>query len=342
MASLQLLLVEDDDRFVEDFKIVTEEYNTNNQRNISLTVKASVKEAKNFLASSIDAAIVDLDLGGGTTDGIEVIDELKASFRFPVVILTGTPADAHNEPPVVRVYTKGEHGIIDILEHLWNIYETGLTKILGGRGQLENHLNDVFLTNLLPTIDVWLNYGSGNRGQTQRALLRYTLGHLVADLEGDESSFYPEEVYLTPPLDSSLKTGSLVRCKEGNSIHVVLTPACDLVPRQNNKPKTDVVVVAEVIPEAIQFQKLNANSKLKIKLKNNNDVKFLHYLPKSKEIEGGFLDFRRLRTVRWDEVDSTFDRMNARIAPSFIKHVVSNFSSYYARQGQPDIHNENL
>ena len=341
MTSFQLLLVEDEEQFIEEFRTITAEFSEHNQRQITLTVKTSVEDAKSFQASSVDAAIVDLNLGSGTSDGGEVIDELKQYFRFPVAILTGTPEDADREPPVVGVYTRGEHCIEEILEHLWNIYETGLTKILGGKGQLENHLNKVFLTNLIPTIDIWLDYGSKNKAQTQRALLRYTLGHLIADLEGEESSFYPEEVYLTPPLDSSLKTGSLIRCRDGETIHVVLTPACDLVRRQGKPPKTDFVVVAEIIPETTQYEKLEMYKNRDKRLRNNIDVKYLHWLPNSKDIDGGFIDFRRLRTVSMAEFNSVFNPINARIAPNFIKDIVSRFSAFYARQGQPDIYTEN-
>ena len=294
-----------------------------------------------MLGPRVDAAIVDLNLGTGTSDGGEIIDNLKSFFRVPVAVLTGTPSDAEDTPPVVGVFTKGEHGFDEVLDRLWSIHEIGLTKIMGGRGLLEERLNQVFLTNLLPTLDEWIRYGEQDPTQTETALLRFALGHLIAGIEGDEVPCYPEEVYLDPPLDDSLATGSLVLCKKRQTSHVVMTPACDLVIRGNGRPKTDVVVVAEVVPESTVFESLNANPGLQKKLRNNNHVGYYHWLPKSHSQEGGFLDFRRLEAVAWDERDQKFDSSNVRIAPNFVKDIVARFSSFYARQGQPVIASPN-
>lgn len=258
-----------------------------------------------------------------------------------VAILTATPVDADDEPPVVGVYTKGEHGIDKILDRLWEIYKTGLTNILGGKGQLEAQLNNLFLKCLLPSINVWCEYGKIDKHNTKKALLRYTLNHLVAELEGTEIPFFPEEVYLTPLLDDSLKTGSIVRCKEELTVHVVMTPACDLIIRSKGKPKTDVIVVAEVTPESILVQDLAPNSDRLTRMRNNNDAKYYHWLPQCDVFESGFLDFRRLKTVQWNELDCVFDQLRTRIAPSFLKDVISRFSAFYARQGQPTIYTKN-
>ena len=49
------------------------------------------------------------------------------------------------------------------------------------------------------------------------------------------------------------------------------------------------------------------------------------------------MDFRRLEAVALDEFDNVFDHLEARVAPSFVKDIVSRFSTFYARQGQPAI-----
>lgn len=339
MSALKLLLVEDDPRNVDDYKAVLDDYVERKARKTEMRVERTLDAAKRNLDSSIDAAIVDLNLGTDTSDGWKVIEEIKDHFRVPVAVLTGTPSDAVDEPPVVGVYTKGEHGFDQVLDRLWVIYDVGLTKIMGGRGLLEKQLNRVFLENLLPTIDTWVGYGEEDRERTETALLRYTLGHLVAGLETDEAPYYAEEVYLAPPLEDSLQTGTLVQRTEGNTSHIVVTPACDLVIRANKgRPKTDVVVVAEIVPEDALFESVGANRKdEKKKLKQNNSSLCFHWLPKSGAIAAGFVDFRRLETVAWDEFDARFRHRNARVAPSFVKDIVSRFSAFYARQGQPDI-----
>ena len=338
MNSLQLLLVEDDDRVLKVYQDAVESYIEDKERQIDLHISKTLDDAKKILSPSFDVAIVDLNLGDGVSDGEEVINKIKELFRIPVAILTGTPESADNEPPVVRVFTKGTHEFQEILDLLWEIHEIGLTKIMGGRGELEKRLNEVFLTNLVPSIYAWLDHGRIDKDKTEKALLRFALGHLVAELESDQSPFYPEEVYLAPPLDLTLKTGSLVRLKEKETVHLVITPACDLVPRDSGSPKTDVIVVAEIIPEVTVFAKFKANDHVKDRLRSNNYTNYYHCLPNCDSTTGGFIDFRRLVTVHWHELDNKIERLNVCIAPSFLKDIVSRFSTFYARQGQPTVH----
>ena len=336
MTALQLLLVEDEDAFVRQYRDVLHEYIDQHGRNIEMRVCRTLAEARSSLDASVDAAIVDLNLGGGTADGGEVIDEIKEHFRVPVAVLTGTPDDADEKPPVIGVFTKGEHGFDDVLHRLWEPYSIGLTRIMGGRGLLEERLNTVFLNNLLPTLDAWIGYGRADAERTERALLRYALGHLVADLDGDETPSYPEEVYLAPPLERALTTGSLVKRKDNGTCHVVMTPACDLVLR-DGRPNVDSIILAEIVPEETVHDSLNANSRRRKNLKRNNDKYCYHWLPSSKVADGGYLDFRQLQTVPLTRIGSEYEHLDARIAPGFIKDIVSRFSAFYARQGQPVI-----
>ena len=336
MSTMQLLLVEDEDSYIADYEAVLKSYVRKSGRSIEMRVEKTIHEAKQSLGGSIDAAVVDLNLGRDTRDGGEVIDELKAHFRVPVAVLTGTPGDADDEAPVVRVFTKGEHGFDEVLDRLWAIHEVGLTRIMGGRGLLEERLNRVFLNNLVPTIDVWIGYGTGDTKRTEKALLRYALGHLVADLEGDETPCYPEEFYLDPPLEPSLTTGSLLQHRDDGTCRVVVTPACDLVVRPNGNRKADSVVLATVVPEAELYALLKANAGRQRQLRRNNDANSYHWLPKSRSLDGGYLDFQRLETMSLCALEKQFKCLSVRIAPSFIKDIVSRFSaSTHARGNRP-------
>lgn len=337
MTTLHLLLVENEDSYIREYTDVLAMYVENHGRPIEMRIKKSIEGAKQSLDGSVDAAVVDLNLGGDTSDGGVVIDELKAHFRVPVAVLTGTPGDADDEPPVVGVFTKGEHGFADVLDRLWAIHKVGLTKIMGGRGLLEERLNKVSLDNLVPTIDVWIGYGDGDPERTEKALLRHTLGHLVADLEGDETPCYPEEFYLDPPLESALTTGSLLESKDDRSCRVVMTPACDLVVRNDGLRKADSIVLATVVPEADLYESLKAKSDQQRRLRQNNDANRYHWMPKSSSVDGGFLDFHGLETTQLCALEQKYSHLGARIAPSFIKDIVSRFSAFYARQGQPAI-----
>ena len=125
MAPLKLVLVEDDKKQVSQYRAVLDEYVRNNQRLIEMDVCPTVGEAPKRLDSTVDAVVVDLNLGGDTGDGTKVIDAFKQLLRVPVVIYTGTPADADDDPPVVGVFTKGQHGFNEVLDCLWKIYSIG-------------------------------------------------------------------------------------------------------------------------------------------------------------------------------------------------------------------------
>lgn len=212
---------------------------------------------------------------------------------------------------------------------------------MGGRGLIEDQLNKVFLSNLCPTLDSWIEYGNNDRERTKKALLRYTLGHLVAELDGDDTPCYPEEVYLSPPLENTLTTGSIVKKSDGTH-HVVMTPACDLVTRNNGNTNVNSIILAEIVPEETVHKDLKANSDTKKKLKKNNHKLCFHWLPSMAQYQltqfpGGYVDFRKILTVPRDSLESDFEHLEMRIAPSFIKDIVARFSLYYGRQGQPDI-----
>ena len=337
---LELVLVEDDKGQIEQYEDVLEDYVNRLGRGINMVVCRTVEEAHEKVDSTVDAVIVDLTLGRDRRDGAEVIDELRDHFRVPVVILTGTPTNADEHPPVVRVFTKGEHGFDEVLDYLWGIYQTGLTRIMGGRGLLEEQLDRVFQTNLLPLLDVWIGYGAADPVRTEHALLRFALGHLVAGLEGDETPCYPEEAYLAPPLEDALTTGTVVRRKEDGARHVVMTPACDLVIR-DGKTKAESVVLVEIVSEGKVFGSLTGKSRdrriRQERLRGNSEDYCYHWLPTSRHVDGGFLDFRRLHTILIDRLDRDFERPHVQIATSFIKDIVSRFAAFYARQGQPVI-----
>ena len=273
---------------------------------------------------------------------------------------------------VVRKRDVNHNKILDIF---WDIYSTGLTHIMGGRGKIEKTLNQVFLQNLKPNKKSWISYAKNgedeeaikiNSERTQSALLRYTLNHLLQLLEDDDEDYFPAEVYLYPPaLDevttkNKLTTGSMV--KSGDKWFVVLSPACDLVFR-NGQFKTERILFVEVEKETnIVNKALNhlqritdEEEKEKVKedilqrLAGNNYTFYYHWLPpvkfkisddESLDFDGGFLNFRKLEALPKKKFNVKFGDPLIQISPFFVKDIVSRFSSYYARQGQPDIDSE--
>ena len=366
MNKLRLLIVEDRVRDLDLFSEIIDDYKTDNNCDIESVPCKSLDEALKSLDNTFDGAIIDIRLSetenGGKSEegGNKVIQKIIDSFyRIPVAVYTANPKlwdeTLEDEIWLIEIFIKGDTDIetnfVHILDRFWEIYNTGLTRIMGGRGEIERKLNQVFIKNLLPQIKTWVSYGEtykdSDSKRTERALLRYTLNHLHQQLEDQNEKHFPEEFYLSPPATDKIITGSIVNAND--QWYVVLSPACDLVIRKNGKTKTDRILFVEVeYKDDIVNKSLNnitKKDKKKSKLQdvfNNNYTDYYHWLPKTDVFEGGFLNFRKLHALDVADFSDKFGTPEIQVSPSFIKDIVSRFSSYYARQGQPEIDNKDF
>jgi hypothetical protein len=353
MKVFRLLIVEDNDQELATCRDTIARYKDEKHREVDLIACKNVEEAFEKLDNSFDGAIIDLKLGNQGDEGNQVVKRIAESyFRIPVAILTGTPDVADSNFAYIGVFKKGDPdaGYDNLLDRFWEIYNTGLTRIMGGRGIIEETLNNVFRKNLLPKKDKWVAYGEKEPCRTEKALLRYALNHLLQLLDDDGERCFPEEIYLIPPLTDKIRTGSIVREKSSEQRFVVMTPACDLVIRgegksKNGKYKTDRILIVEiekqdeVLEQALK--NITKTDKKKKKLEavfGNSYTDYYHWLPEIDSCKGGgFLNFRKLISLPKENFDKEFDKPEIQISPFFVKDIVARFSAYYARQGQPDI-----
>ncbi len=346
MSALRLMIVDDKEEELATCRDTVERYKDERQRDVHMVECRSVEEAFAQLDNSFDGAIIDLKLSDQGDEGNQVVRKIEdLCFRIPVAILTGTPDAADRDFTYIGVYKKGEPGTgyADLLDNFWDIYNTGLTRIMGGRGIIENALNRVFKQNVIPRKDKWVEYGRIDPHRTEKALIRHTLGHLLQLIDEDEGRCFPEEVYLAPPITNTVRTGSIVKNESGRQV-VILNPACDLVIRENGTFKTDHIMIVMIENEADILSKIlegitNKGKKEKMlkKVYGNNYTDYYHWLPQTEFFDGGFLNFRKIWTFTEERYKEAFSEPKIQISPAFIKDVVARFSSYYARQGQPDI-----
>lgn len=346
MDVFRLLIVEDQEQELSVCRDTVARYKDEKKREVELIECKNVKEAFEKLNNSFDGAIIDLKLANGGDEGKQVVTRIeKSNLRIPVAILTGTPDVADSDFAYIGVFKKGEigAGYAELLDRFWGIHNTGLTRIMGGRGVIETTLSKVFRENLVPQKDKWVGYGETNSARTEKALLRHALSHLLQLLDDDEDRCFPEEVYLTPPLTDKIRTGSVVKEKSGETKFVVMNPACDLIIRNDDKCKTDRILVVEIDTQTSVFPSHPDTGLTKEQWKNvkkaysNNNTAYYHWLPKTDFFAGGFLNFRKLSSLPHEEFNEKFNKPTVQISPSFVKDMVARFSAYYARQGQPDI-----
>jgi Response regulator containing CheY-like receiver, AAA-type ATPase, and DNA-binding domains len=358
---MKLILIEDFQQDAELCKTAINDFNEDNHCVIDLKIATDVSSAKTALKSShYDFAIIDMKLADNGNEGNEILKEIKSQLRrIPVVIMSGTPHDADTKDiPLLATFAKGDIEYYEIIKYLWDIYQTGLTKIMGGKGEIEKSLNKIFIKNIVPLFSYddkinnnWIKYAQENPEYTERSMLRLILNYLIHDSYKDENICYPEEMYIH--LDSSMKqninTGCILQSKSNQKLYIVLTPACDLVQRNNKDCKTETAVLAEIqkIERIKEFEGVNPAEEEKLnnkqkdnlnKIRKNNKNLYYHWLPGTAfYTNGAVVNFRLINSFYEDELNENFDKPVIQISSHFLKDIISRFSSYYSRQGQPDI-----
>lgn len=346
MSDLKILLVEDSEDQQKIFADSVKVFNDKNKDICAVTfeVAKSLSEAMSKIDGSFDVAIVDLKLGDDDEGGNTVVRQFSETLtRVPVIFVTGFVDLVEDHPSIIHKRARGSESYESDLNMLKGICDTGLTRIMGGRGIIEKTLSRVFLENLLPYKDKWVSYGETDSSRVEKALLRHALSHLLQLLDDDGDRCFPEEVYLTPPLTDKIRTGSVVKEKTSDQRFVVMNPACDLVIRDNGVCNTDRILIVEIDSQTSLFPGhpatglSNSQKKNLEKAYRNNKSAYYHWLPRTDFFEGGFLNFRKLSSLSSEEFNERFEKPAVQISPSFVKDMVARFSAYYARQGQPDI-----
>ena len=347
MNQMKILFVDDSPDQRSIFQSSVEVFNDKNQGILftECVVIDNLKEALSTIDGSFDGAILDLKIDDNEEAGNIIVKQLDESLlRVPVVFVTGYPALVSKHPLIVNTKARGSSTYESDLELIRDIKNTGLTHIMGGRGKIEQTMSEVFVKNLLPQIKTWIVYGKADSSRTEKALLRHTLNHLLQLLDDDEEKCFPEEAFICPPVVSTIKTGSVVKQKSNGTLFVVLNPACDLVVRKTGTSKTDRVLLAEVDRIDIVLSgplhgitNVEKKKKAAEKILGNNHTDYFHWLPSTGDFSGGFINFRKLITLDKQTFDKDFDAPALQISPTFVKDIVARFSSYYARQGQPDL-----
>lgn len=342
MSEFKLIIVEDDRKEIEEnYKPTIARIMREKAIRIDYVMVSTLEDALARLDSSFDGAIVDLKLdNSGEEKGNDVIREIHSRYRIPVAVLTGTPQDVEDQlSGFVKVFTR-DQGLDPALGYLLGIYSTGLTKIMGGRGKIESAMGGIFWNNIIPHVDVWVKHARD--GQTEAGLLRYVVSHIHELLES-ESHAFPQEMYVSPPLTSELRTGSILEHKDGSGFSVVLSPPCDLAIRESGQCKTDRVLVCGIedfdkVKSEVLSDISNATKRQKRleKILKNNEAEYFHWLPKTSVFQGGLVNFRWVSALSSDKIEADFNKPSVQVASPFIKDILARFSSYYARQGQPD------
>jgi CheY-like chemotaxis protein len=360
---MRLLSVEDNSANAALYQQLINDFNSSGGEQIELSVVNTLDDALEIIKKQhFDGAIVDLKLSADTqseTEGNEVLKEIVGKKRFPVFVYSSFLGDIDptiSESIFFQKFDRTALAFLEVVRELLAIYTTGVTKILGQGGTIENHLTGIFWKHIAESFEELKQ-----KGIAEDQLLRYIAGHLYEYLEvgedaGTFSKYFPEEVYIKPSIKQGFFTGSIVKEKTTERVFIILSPACDMA-----QGKAEKILIAElssltefpvkqlkidankVIPTGLtaavrkqkQEKKERAAKNLEDLLRNNYSQKY-YFLPKSKCFNGGLINFQNLESVDKNLMSTRFDII-ATISTHFLKDIVAKFSYYYARQGAPEV-----
>lgn len=338
----RLLVVEDQESDIEAYKDSVDVYRDMNP-NIDLRAHyaRTTCEANELIHDRFfDAIIIDMKLDENDSNGgVGVLKEIKASYRMPIAIVSGTPR--HDlEENAIPVYVKGEADFKDVFDKLMQLRRSPLFKVLGQEGDLDAHLREIFWERLCGNNELSCEAGE-YAARRESLVLRQAVVHLQALTTQSGCTQECIDMYIQP-FDSEISTGMLVRDAGSQVYRIVLSPPCDLAVRDNGTMNTKCILLCLVEP-AKQYC-INAFGEMKTKeirgrikkLLDNNLTLYQHWLAPAHDFEGGFIDFRDAVTCSPEEFEDRFESLGLVVQEGYMKNVLSRFGSYYNRQGQPD------
>ena len=355
--TLKLIIIEDTERQIKLYRDAIDEFNTGSDIKIIPEVGNNLEEGfEQIRTNDFDAAIIDLRLGSDDMEGKgkQIIKEIKSNLRFPVFVLTAYPGDLDEDLRIpnafYKVYEQTKKDTTEVLKEMTDIYKTGITKIMGSKGIVEKTLQKVFWENIANNMEYWKKEVEDNN-RIEKVLSRHILAHLDESLrlteEGAFEKCHPAEVYIIPPVKKDFFTGDILKNKTSEEYFLILTPACDMELRKQGdnriKRNADKIILAKLnkfnqVPEIREYINNQSNTKKKKVeeyIKNTKKGRY-HYLPSfGTQIPGFLIDFQDINQISQDKV-TTYKRV-ASIDKPFLKDIIARFTSYYARQGSPDL-----
>jgi CheY-like chemotaxis protein len=348
MEEINLLIIEDEKAQIQVYEDVITQHNKKHEPKFSFTICKSFAEGEQALRSPYyDAAIIDLKLSGTEElEGRKLVEAVYQKLRIPIIIYSGSigQIDDIKENTLLKKKLRTEQ-LSTILFEIVSIYNTGITRLLKPSGNIDNQLTHIFWNHLSSDLNIWIEHNNPD------TLLRYILSHfqeyLDIDPVGDFQEYHASEVYIKPPIKKNKHTGDIIDYK--GDLFLILTPACDMVinykydERGSKIPfrKADTMLLAPVIE--FDYKKICLNRKGELdkgkitEFVKNGNYRY-HYLPPYLNENGYVIDFQKLQSIDFEEKIVTV----ASISSPFIKDIISRFSNYYSRQGQPTFNQDSI
>lgn len=370
MNNIDFLLIDDDQNQELLFIEAINEINETTDLNITYKVVKTPEWAMIELYQNyFKAIIIDLKLNNDD-NAVESDEEISGNVLLrriiekeivPIVVITGFPDKVSTDidKSIVKVLPK-ETNLYDEINALIEKYSDSVFKIFGSRGEINKNIKELFW-NVIPQCFTSKNQDISllSKEKQETVIIRYISSWLSNKYMFDDKyiDVEPIEMYMFPNPIKQVCTCDIYKKYIDTNIDeyfIVLTPSCDLA----NK-KVDEVILCKIknydevqsFKERLEIynneQNKESNKAKKAKgdlmkwfRNSHSDSLRYHFLPKVKDFTGGFVDFRSILSLEYDKesgeiIDDSYLKIGV-ITESFKRDIVSRFSSYYHRQGQPE------
>lgn len=370
MNNIDFLLIDDDQNQELLFIEAINEINETTDLNITYKVVKTPESAMIELYQNyFKAIIIDLKLNNDD-NAVESDEEISGNVLLrriiekeivPIVVITGFPDKVSTDidKSIVKVLPK-ETNLYDEINALIEKYSDSVFKIFGSRGEINKNIKELFW-NVIPQCFTSKNQDISllSKEKQETVIIRYISSWLSNKYMFDDKyiDVEPIEMYMFPnPIKQVCTCDIYKKYIDANIVEyfIVLTPSCDLA----NK-KVDEVILCKIknydevqsFKERLEIynneQNKESNKAKKAKgdlmkwfRNSHSDSLRYHFLPKVKDFTGGFVDFRSILSLEYDKesgeiIDDSYLKIGV-ITESFKRDIVSRFSSYYHRQGQPE------
>ncbi|WP_419767527.1 hypothetical protein [Arcobacter sp.] len=367
MSKIKLLIIEDSEDAIKNYEETIKRINRTSE-DYKYYFAKNLEEANDYIEYfKLDSAIVDLNLSGeesdlSNNDGNAVIDGLISNFRIPIFVVTGEPQKLDSKfdnNNLVSLIRRGDKTTHEILSSIKDNYNSPTIQYFSRNGFLETKINDFYWTNLQETLNSWNAVSEEHPSDINKILSRHTVSCLneqfyVSGNIGKFDKFHNGEMYIIPPIKIHYHTGDIIQ--KDDELFIILNPACDVV----NINKLEYYLLVKIIKieniYEIKYKSTSGKeSYFDSNLRKGNKTDRYHYLPKFSKIDSEYvIDFQNIKTVNIGSISNPTNgqyinereliikrdyKRIASISSPFLKDIISRFSLFYSRQGQPNLLN---
>lgn len=343
MNQIRILILDDEEEVRKTYIRAMTRFNQTGDTEFLYYEVETLSEAFDTIKEiRFDAAIVDLNLNKTekSTEGNQAIKSLIENFRMPIFVVSAYLdglEEVYKDNPLITSLTKGKIKTPELLERILKEIHSHVIQFYARNGFLEKKINEFYWNHLSHTFDSWEELATHiSQDELDVIISRHTLMGINEELYKDFPKYHPAETYIIPSIKEEPHTGNVLE-REG-VYYMNITPACDIAERAKlgklsnySLVKIEPVYSVDIVKSKNSVEK--QQNYVRDTLRRNQTDRY-HYLPAFNIIFESVIDFQSVVHIDKDEISNYNSK--ASITMQFLKDIQNRYSSYAARQGQPN------